>query len=312
MNAPANRLHFLRRFLGIALWIVAATVAVSLVVDPWNRFGLNRLGVFISASREFKLTEAARFPHDALLVGNSRTAMLPAAELKGAKFFNGAFEGASLGEIRLFLERHLHGQKLVVLNLDPYTLGPESDRIPTEAFAAPGPRVLGGYLASLKALEYSAKTIGSGLSGKPRRYLPDGTTASEEWKRQRDVDDVPWQQSQLKTQQERLAGFRFDPKRVEELRAIDALVRQRSATLVLYLSPVHEDLWPALSSEQAGDEWVKATKAVKDVFTNVVDLTHSAYSARTNYYKTDPVHFYPEVGIRFLNSEVLGPPASTR
>lgn len=312
MNPSANNLSFLRRFLGIALGIVATTVAVSLVVDPWNRFGLNRLGVFISASREFKLTEAARFPHDALLLGNSRTAMLPVAELKGAKFFNGAFEGASLGEIRLFLERHLHGQKFVVLNLDPYTLGPESDRIPTEAFAAPGPRALGSYLASLKALEYSAKTIGSGLAGKPRSYLPDGTTASEEWKRQRDVDNVPWQQSQLKTQQERLAGFRFDPKRVEELRAIDTLVRERGATLVPYLSPVHEDLRPALSSGQAGDEWAKATKAVKEIFPKVVDLTQSAYSDRTNYYKTDPVHFYPEIGIHFLNHDVLSPVASTR
>lgn len=312
MKTPADSLKFLRLFCGIALRFVAVTVAVGLVVDPWNRFGMNRLGVFISASREFKLTEAARFPHDALLLGNSRTAMLPVAELKDAKFFNGAFEGANLVEIRLFLERRLHGQKLVVLNLDPYTLGPESDRIPTEAFAAPGPRVLGSYLASLKALEYSAKTIGSGLAGKPRSYLPDGTTASEEWKRQRDVDDVPWQQSQLKTQRERLAGFRFDVKRVEELRAIDALIRERGANMVVYLSPVHEDLWPALSSGLAGDEWAKATKAVKEVFPKMVDLTHSAYSARTNYYKTDPVHFYPEVGIRFLNSEVLDPAASTR
>jgi hypothetical protein len=305
MKNPGGTRKFLKRFGWIVAGILLLTVSINLFVDPWDRFGLNRLGVYISASREFKLTEAARFPHDALLLGNSRAAMLPVAQLDGAKFFNAAFEGANLVEFRLFLERNLHGQKLVLLNLDPFTLGSESDRVPTEAFDRLGPRVLGNYLASLKALEYSAKTVASRVAGKHGSYLPDGTTASEEWKAQRDVDDEPWQRSQRKTQVERLAAFRFNPRRIEELRKIAAIVRERGATLVPYLSPVEEDILPGLETGTAAVEWSNAVKAVRSVFPEVVDLTHSELSARTNFYKTDPVHFYPEVGIRFLNEKVL-------
>jgi hypothetical protein len=312
MKSQGGGRNFLRRFAWIVAGILVLTVSINLFVDPWDRFGLNRLGVYISASREFKLTEAKRFPHDALLLGNSRAAMLPVASLAGGRFFNAAFEGANLAEIRLFLERNLQGQKLVLLNLDPFTLGSESDRIPTEAFDPVGPKMLGSYLASLKALEYSAKTITSRIAGKTGSYLPDGTTASDEWKAQRDVDDEAWQRSQRNSQIERLAAFRFDPRRVEELRGIDSLVRERGAELLPYLSPVEEDILPGLETGAAATEWSNAVNAVRAIVPGVVDLTHSALSARTNFYKTDPVHFYPEIGVRFLNEKVLPLAAQSR
>ncbi len=306
MNSNQESRKFLRRFGALALGLVASVVLVNLAVDPWDRFGLNRLGVFISAAREFKLTEASRFPHDTLLLGNSRMAQIPASSLDGGKFFNAAFEGATLEEIRQFLERRLHGQRRVVLDLDNYLLGAESNRVPGDAFAAPSLRVLGGYLASLKALEYSLKTVTSGLAGRPQSFLADGTADASEWKRQRDVDDPAWLDSQLRAQRERLATFRFERRRLAELQAIAALVRQRGAVLTVFQSPLNEDLLPALSEGTTGTEWNSAVKAVRTLFPDVIDLTSSPFSARTNFYRTDPIHFYPEVGVRFLNGKVLG------
>ena len=306
MLPPSDQVRFLRRLLTVALGIFFGVVTVNLLVDPWNRFGWNRLGVFVTASRENASTQVERYPHEALLVGNSRTIGLPVARLESPRLFNGAFEGATLVEIRLFLERHLRTQKLVVLNLDPYLLGPESDNPPSAVFGPPTLRSLGGYLASLKALEYSVKTVSDRLAGRPLGYAPDGTMETESWRRQRDVEDPAWQRRQLARESERLAGFRFDPRRTAELADLLALVRGRGAGLVVYLSPVHEDLLPALESGPAGAAWREAVEAVRRTFPRTVDLTRSRFSARTNYFRTDPVHFFPEIGLRLLREDVLG------
>lgn len=305
-SPPTQDARYVRRFLGVATGLVAMAVAFNLVVDPWDRFGWNRLGVHITASREFASTEVERFPHEALLVGNSRTVIIPVAGLGGPRFFNAAFEGATLVEIRLFLERHLRHPKRVVLNLDPYLLGPESDQPPAAVFSPFSPRSLGGYVASLKALEFSAKTLADGLAGKPPGYAPDGTMDSSQWRRQRDVDDPTWSRRQLALESSRLAGFRFHTRRVEELEALADVVRRRGGELVVYLSPMHEDLLPALETGEAGEAWHGAVETVRRIFPGVVDLTRSRFSDRRHFYRTDPVHFFPEIGLRFLREEVLG------
>jgi hypothetical protein len=37
----------------------------------------------------------------------------------------------------------------------------------------------------------------------------------------------------------------------------------------------------------------------------MVDLSVSPYCAETNFFKDDPVHFKPDVGVRMLNTEVI-------
>ena len=41
------------------------------------------------------------------------------------------------------------------------------------------------------------------------------------------------------------------------------------------------------------------------IFPAVVDPSFSEYDAATNFYRSDPVHFKPDVGVRLLNREVL-------
>jgi len=36
-----------------------------------------------------------------------------------------------------------------------------------------------------------------------------------------------------------------------------------------------------------------------------IDLSFSTYNAATNFYRTDPLHFKSEVGVRFMNAGVL-------
>ena len=296
---------FLRRFLTTAMGGLLIIATFNLVVDPNCRFGLNRLGVYTSATREYKLRQAGRVPHNALLVGNSRIAQIPSASLPGWQFFNGGMEGASLEEVRLFLERNLRTNELVVLNLDHYILGFESDLEPAAAFVPLNVQLVGKYLLSLKSIEYSFRTLAKSLAKKPPVIAPDGTNESVDWIRERDLDDPAWFQREVATQSRHVREFEFKPKRLSELQAIKDLVQKRQGRLVVFFSPVHEDLLPFLESEPAATQWKNAVRAVQSMFPGTVDLTRSTYSSRSNFYRTDPVHFLPRAGTDLLNKAVL-------
>src|SRR5664279_429594 len=116
MNSGAHRYVLLT--LGLAGALAGGLGLLNYWVDPYNRFGNNRLGVYISAERESKAIELRRYPHNALLLGNSRIAMIPAAQLNGFRFFNGAFGGATAEEIYYFVYHYATRQDMVVLGVD--------------------------------------------------------------------------------------------------------------------------------------------------------------------------------------------------
>jgi hypothetical protein len=46
------------------------------------------------------------------------------------------------------------------------------------------------------------------------------------------------------------------------------------------------------------------------IFPHIIDLSFSSYDAATNFYRADPMHFKPDLGVRFMNTDVL--PFATR
>ncbi|HAB15908.1 MAG TPA: hypothetical protein DCE44_05605, partial [Verrucomicrobiales bacterium] len=204
MFPAADMARYLRRFLAVSVGGLFIVGLFNLIVDPYCRFGLNRLGVYTSASREFKLRQAGRVPHDALLMGNSRIAQVAVGQLRGRTFFNGGVEGASLREVQLFLERNLRPHELVVLNLDHYILGFESDVEPASAFSPLSPQLFGKYLLSLKTIEYSFRTIAKHLAGKPPIIDSHGTSESAQWRIDRDIDNPGWLRGEIATQSEHI------------------------------------------------------------------------------------------------------------
>ena len=104
--------------LGLAGALAGGLGLLNYCVDPYNRFGHNRLGVYISAERESKSIAVRRYPHNALLLGNSRMAMIPVAQLNGFRFFNGALGGATAEESYYFAYHYATRQDLVELGVD--------------------------------------------------------------------------------------------------------------------------------------------------------------------------------------------------
>ncbi len=116
MKSPARRFTLL--MLAMTLIFVGAVALLNWRVDPYERFGNNHLGIYVTADREVKAAEVTRYPHNALYVGNSRMHVIQASQLKGFQFFNGGFAAATLEEMYWYIHRYAHGLELVVIGID--------------------------------------------------------------------------------------------------------------------------------------------------------------------------------------------------
>ena len=262
------------------------------------------MGIYISAEREAKATEVARYPHNALFVGNSRMAMIPASGLKGFRFFNGAFAGATAEEVHWFLHHHAHGQELVVLGIDLGMQDPAP--VKGDGFRRGDWGSVTENLVSLETLEYSVKTMTSHWAGTPSHLQPDGTFQFESWMKQADRENPAATQAQLEIMKRTWGSFVPPPPgQMSFYRKISETLRARKIACVVVVPPMHEELIrhiAAMHLQGAYAEWLDEVRAL---FPNVVDLSSVSHSSAANFYKADLAHFKPEAGIRFMNEEVL-------
>ncbi len=302
MNPGARR--FVLLTLGLA-WLLAGGLGLfNYLVDPYNRFGHNRLGVYISAERESKATEVRRYPHNALLLGNSRLAMIPAARLEGFRFFNGAFGGASAEELYYFAYHFARKQDLVVLGIDLGAGDPPA--LKGDIFLPPSWTSDLDNLLNLSTVEYSVRTISDHLAGQPASLMPDGSFNATPWFALYDRENRPrleWQLEELKNEFEHYAGT--SPARLSIYARLAECFRQRGVTCVVVVPPLHEEVGRYLKGSPAWPGLVTWRKELKALFPCVVDLSYSSYGAADNFFKCDPAHFKPEAGVRLLNAEVI-------
>jgi hypothetical protein len=302
MKSPARR--FTLVMLSMSAIFVGAPVLLNWLVDPYDRFGNNRLGVYIMAEREMKSAEIGRHPHDALLIGNSRIAEIPASRLEGFRFFNAAFAAANSEEIYWFLRRHAHGQQLVVLGIDlgakdPPVLQGDIFRRGDWASAAEN-------LVNLQTAEYSFKTLFSHWAGKPSHYQPNGELAepdrAEVMKRN---DPALGSAIMARYKSAMTLGHLRPPYPLTFCRKIADMLRERKIPCVVVMPPVHEEAVRYIRAMHMQGEWDAWRKDIGDIFPDIVDLTDSPYGAAAGFPPSDPVHFKPDVAVKFMNGEVV-------
>ena len=302
MDNSARRFVILA--LGLAGGLVAAIGLLNYFVDPYGLFGQNRLGIHISAEREFKSSQVQRYPHDALLVGNSRMAMIPVQDLKGFKFFNAGLGGGTAAEAYYFLNRFAHKEKLVILGVE---LGQGDPPSPSGDILAP-PTLTStlNNLLNLKTVEYSVRTIYNHFTGVPATLRADGSFDSKPWFDRWDKPDPAHLAFVVETLGRgywSYSGSSIVP--MTFYRKIAECLRQRGITCVVVVPPLYEPVASRLRDASAVAKYQAWRNQLKDIFPLVVDLSVSPYCAEGNFFKDDPVHFKPAVGVRMLNAEVI-------
>ena len=282
--------------LGLALFNVA--------VDPYNYFGLNRLGVYISADRETKSTLVRRGNYDALLIGNSKAAMIPVEQLKGFHFFNAGLGAANAEEMEHFIRSFAHKQKLVVLSIDYGLHG--SDRSEINPFVRWRPMDVMTKAFNLRTIEYSVRTITSHFRGIPSDFTADGSYVPDRWfakygldrpaEMRRDLDNL----GRAYEVYQRLPGHGM-----MAFRRIAEILRQRGIRCLAYIPPMHGEVIHHIEALPDYSKFQSWKRELVEIFPDLVDFSNSKYSDPAAFFKSDPVHFLPQVGAEFLNNELL-------
>jgi hypothetical protein len=293
-----------KKYVSLALGLSGAAIlfigGLNYGVDPYNRFGRNRLGVYISAEREFKSVEVRRYPHDAVLIGNSRINIIPVGQLRGYRFFNASFAHASTEEIYYFIDRFVHDQKLLILGAD--TCEGDPPELQGDIFAPQGWDAALDNLLSLRTAEYSIRTIFMHWKGEPPDLSPDGSGETTRWFRLYDRDDpafLKWELARLRTEASRTKAPGIE--RMRFYRKIADCLRARGVTCVVMVPPLNAAVAASVPAE-AYQQW---RRDLDSIFPHVVDLSHSRYGAEENFFKRDPVHFKPLPGVEMINNEVI-------
>jgi hypothetical protein len=297
-----------RRFVILVLSLVGGLMATmglfNYLVDPYGLFGRNRLGIHISAEREFKSSQVQRYPHDALLIGNSRMAMIPVADLKGFKFFNAGFGGGTAEEAYYFLHRFAHKQKLVILGVEMGQGDPPSPK--GDIFTPLTLTSTLNNLLNLRTVEYSVKTIYNHYTGVPATLRADGSFDSKSWFDRWDKPDpahLAFIVEGLERSYWNYSGSSKVP--MTFYTKIAECMRQRGITCVVVVPPLYEAVASRLRDGSAAANYQTWRNRLQGIFPLVVDLSVSPYCAEENFFKDDPVHFKPEAGVRMLNTEVI-------
>ncbi len=302
MDTSARRFVILA--LGLAGGLVVTIGLFNYLVDPYGLFGWNRLGIYISAEREFKSTQVQRYPHDALVVGNSRMAMIPVADLKGFKFFNAGLGGGTAEEAYYFLRRFAHHQKLVILGVELGEGDPASFK--GDIFAPPTLTDILNNLLSLKTVEYSVRTIYSHFAGVPGTLRTDGSFDAKPWFDRWDKPDPAHLALEVQNLGRLYWGYRGDRKLPMTCYSkIAECMRERGITCIVVIPPLYEAVASRLRDASAVSRYEDWRSRLQAIFPLVVDLSVSPYCAEENFFKSDPMHFKPEAGVRMLNTEVI-------
>jgi hypothetical protein len=302
MNPGARR--FVLLALGLAGALAGGLVLLNYAVDPYNRFGHNRLGIFISADRECKPALLRNYSHNALLVGNSRIGAVRADQLNSFRFFNGALPGATSEEIYYFLQHFAHRQEMVILGIDLGACDPLT--LKGDIFVEPGCTAHLNNLFNLQTVEYSVRTVLEHFAGRASPMRVDGSAEIADCVPNADVENPALREWQLERMKRVWDQFSCPPKdKMSYYGKIADCLRERGIPFVVVVVPLHEEIAKYLQTpnfQAASQAWLAN---LKSIFPNVVDLSFSRYGAAQGFFRSDPAHFKSEVGVRLLNTEVI-------
>ena len=298
-----------RRYLAtaglVAGGLLALAAAINYFIDPFDYFGRNTLGVYISAEREAKLTGLRQHQHDAILIGTSKAAMIDVSKVAGpAPFYNASLGGAKPEEIIGLVQHVAPTAPLIVVALDFFQYGNGTPLEPTPFPPATWQHNF-GYLFNLQGLGYAFTTVSGALRGRAPTLRPDGSFDSAEW-RQHNSHITPAALAQLFAQRKmEWSEFHFSPDRLNCLEQLRVALDRSGVPYLVFINPLHAEdlrLLRQVGFEPAFDQW---RARVRRDFPGVIDLADSAYSNPANFFPADPVHFLPEVGADLLNQAVL-------
>jgi hypothetical protein len=307
-----------------ALTMVTACAWINWTVDPFDRIGLNKWGVYSSAETTAKPQLIRTYAHDGLIMGSSRVTYINPQEIEGYWLFNAGFSAAMPEEILSFLRLFGVDQKLVVIGLDFFmfnereyplrlqtfdfvaTLDSEQSRRDGETLIKDW-RALRDYLISRDVLASSIRTAILRMApGTPQPYLePAGNrNAAKAFARDAQAKQLEYDDTLNYWRLHTLYQFQYSLARVEILRDIRRFLDQRHIPYLVFINPENTYLMDLIKEVGLYQVDLRFRRDVAEIFENAVDLSESHWAETKNYFRADPGHYYPKIGAKMLNEMI--------
>jgi hypothetical protein len=302
----------LRRYLIASITTIglmlAIIMAITITADPFHYFGTNWTGDYAGGERQLKLRNQRRYPHEGLLLGNSKVGYIDPTSLAGPRFFNAAFAGALPEEIYYYLRQSLDRQKLVVIgfDLEMFNEGIYPYRSEQE-FTAQTELSSIDQLIGWPVLRLSIKSLYRFLSGTPSHTNPNGmANLREAFDRDRQMEAVRNDPRAIKPQlvvayNNLYRGFRFSKKRLRILQSIRMLLDEHNIKHVVLINPISHHVMGLIKAHNLGAALDRVRGELRRSFINMHDFSRVALDRPATFFSFDPVHYKPSLGKELLN-----------
>ncbi|WP_341910709.1 hypothetical protein [Ferrovibrio terrae] len=305
----------IRYFVAIAVsaaLTVGAIVGTNYAVDPYDRFGNNRIGHYLEDDRSAKVKQIQAYPHDSLLLGSSKVGFIdPVSVSQQRRFYNAGFLGVMPEELLSFLRHHGAREDLVVIGLDLFMFNLSfTPMIRADRFAELAVDQGIAYLASIDTLNASLDTLMRRLSGEPVGLERNGQR--NPWRiQQADAPFTAPTHAKMigELRSKHYADFVYAEERVAVLRQMRALLLERRQAHIVFLNPMNRSELALLKEIPAGAGLERLRRDMKAVFPQAVDLSDGPWSGDAAYFNSDPFHYRPETGVDFMRQLLAQCPA---
>ncbi|MFC1811222.1 hypothetical protein ACFL03_00860 [Thermodesulfobacteriota bacterium] len=270
------------------------------MIDPYNRMGNNRIGLFHSLDRDIK-NQIIFFNHDAILIGSSKTGRINPDELHFFTFYNASFDAATPEEIYFYLEKYAVHEKFILVGLDFFMFNEREFplKIMSEWHNKSYSTI--EYLLGGKVLRDSKKAVSLWLKNeKPYSIMKNGQKVLPKSSNPPDPQGIERAIDFLK--RHHYGNVRFSDKRMEFIEKTKKLLEDRNIDYLIFVNPFHEEIYEAFKRMDSYKLFVDWKQKLKVIFPDLVDLAYSQYSAKDGFMPGDSFHYKPETGVAFLNN----------
>lgn len=289
------------KILGISLCLGLGAIGLTnWVVDPYDDLGKNWIGVFTDDSREWAKSIVS-FPHNAIIIGSSRTMHIDPDDLCGYKFYNASFGGALPEEIYYFLERFAKDEKMVAIGLDFSTFNERANPLSNidkwpDHYWSRHEYLLGWnvFIDSIKAIykrEYlHLERPANGFIPLSNNKIPD--MVAYQWYLHFFVEHD-------------YRDYQLGETRFHYMQKLRQLLEARHIKYIVFVNPMQEDHWKALRISGSYGIYLQWINRLRQIFPDLKYFSEGQYSQRELYKNDDPSHYLPALGATILN-DLLG------
>jgi hypothetical protein len=296
--------HAIYGFLCGFLALAVTTCAFTWYVDPFGYYGRAPFGLFDDGySREFKPAVILRYPHDVTIMGTSKTIQIDPDRINECTVYNASFNGARIEEILYFVERYLPPDTFVLIGLDLFSFKDEPMR--ESKFGRKTPGRLAQFTLSIQAVRTAVKTLKQWGRNEIVGVKMNGA---------RETDAMVAMDSQRENysyseyfkfiSNSLYKDFRLSKDRFAVLERIREILEKRRQPYAAFINPIGNSGLRYFAENGLSPHFEEFRHRVKSILPDAYDFNDGRYGSDRLYYKTDPMHYLPETGRRFI-TEIL-------